>query len=259
MFLIENVKVIKKVKFVVTFVCMDKKIYLIAVAAGRGVRMGSDLPKQFIELEGKPLLRMTIERFVDAWPDVRVITVLPADYIPIWREYCEHQDFLCPQLLVEGGMTRFHSVQNALKRIPDGAVVAIHDGVRPLISVDLLKRMRERMSSCRALIPVVPSFDTLKALRTVRGADGSPHLETIEGVALDRTQVFGAQTPQMFLSEDIKSAYTQGYDLSFTDDASVAAKKQIPLSYIEGERFNIKITTPEDLTFARAVISLNLS
>ena len=236
---------------------MDHNFYLIAMAAGRGERMGASIPKQFIELEGKPLLRLSIERFVDACPSVKVVTVLPAEYIRTWREYCEQHDFLCPQLLVEGGMTRFHSVQNALRRIPDGAVVAIHDGVRPLVSVELIKRMISRMETCRALIPVVPSVDTLKALRTVRTQDGETRLEAIEGVEIDRSQVFGAQTPQMFRSEDIKAAYTQAYDLSFTDDASVAAKKQIPLSFIEGERLNIKITTPDDLDLARAVLNLS--
>lgn len=237
---------------------MDKKIFVIMMAAGRGVRMGTSVPKQFLELEGKPLLRLSIERFVEARPDIHVVTVLPAGHIKVWREYCERQSLMYPQMLVEGGMTRFHSVQNALKRIPDGAIVAIHDGVRPLVSVNLLRRMFDRMEDCRALIPVVPSFDTLKALRTVRTPDGFTHLETIEGQTIDRSLVFGAQTPQMFRSEDIKAAYTQGYDLSFTDDASVADKKQIPLSYIEGERYNIKITTPEDLDFARAVFRLTL-
>jgi 2-C-methyl-D-erythritol 4-phosphate cytidylyltransferase len=143
-----------------------------------------------------------------------------------------------------------------LKKVPDGAVVAIQDGVRPLLTPELAARMFERMDSCRALIPVLPSIDTLKALRRVRNAAGEETLETIPDVSLDRETVFRAQTPQMFLSEDIKAAYDQAFDTSFTDDASVAQRKNIPLSYIEGERYNIKITTQDDLDFAKAILSL---
>ena len=235
---------------------MDRKKYVVVMAAGHGSRMGSALPKQFIELGGKPILQRTIERFVQACPDIRVVTVLPKDYMPRWKNLCSQNNFYCPQILVEGGITRFHSVRNALRKVPDGAVVAIQDGVRPLVTPELIARMFRMMSSCRALIPVLPSVDTLKAVRTVRNAAGEEVLETIPDVVLDRSTVYRAQTPQMFLSEDIKDAYGLAFDTAFTDDASVAAKKNIPLSYVEGERYNIKITTPEDLDFAEAILSL---
>ena len=235
---------------------MERKKYLVVMAAGHGVRMGSALPKQFIELGGKPILQRTIECFVRAVPDVKVVTVLPKEYMQGWKDICTRNNFYYPQILVEGGITRFHSVRNALKKVPDGAVVAIQDGVRPLLTPELAARMFERMDSCRALIPVLPSTDTLKALRRVRDAAGEETLETIPDVSLDRETVFRAQTPQMFLSEDIKAAYDQAFDTSFTDDASVAQRKNIPLSYIEGERYNIKITTPDDLDFAEAILSL---
>ncbi|MBO4756956.1 MAG: 2-C-methyl-D-erythritol 4-phosphate cytidylyltransferase [Bacteroidales bacterium] len=226
------------------------------MAAGHGARMGSALPKQFIELGGKPILQRTIECFVRAVPDLKVVTVLPKEYMQGWKDLCTRNNFYYPQILVEGGITRFHSVRNALKKVPDGAVVAIQDGVRPLLTPELAARMFERMDSCRALIPVLPSIDTLKALRRVRNAAGEETLETIPDVSLDRETVFRAQTPQMFLSEDIKAAYDQAFDTSFTDDASVAQRKNIPLSYIEGERYNIKITTQDDLDFAKAILSL---
>ena len=226
------------------------------MAAGHGARMGSALPKQFIELGGKPILQRTIECFVRAVPDLMVVTVLPKEYMQGWKDLCTRNNFYYPQILVEGGITRFHSVRNALKKVPDGAVVAIQDGVRPLLTPELAARMFERMDSCRALIPVLPSIDTLKALRRVRNAAGEETLETIPDVSLDRETVFRAQTPQMFLSEDIKAAYDQAFDTSFTDDASVAQRKNIPLSYIEGERYNIKITTQDDLDFAKAILSL---
>ena len=229
---------------------------LIARAAGSGTRMGSATPKQFLDLGGKPVLRRTIESFIAAEPDIRIITVLPKEHISFWKEYCLTADFSCPQLLVPGGFTRFHSVRNALERVPDGAIVAIHDGVRPLVSAGLIKRMFSLMASrsFRALIPVLPSTDTLRLLDKKEDASGSETL-IVSPEVIDRSRVYRVQTPQMFLSEDIKAAYSQAFDTSFTDDASVASKKGIPLSFCEGERYNFKLTSPEDLQMARMIIS----
>ncbi|MBQ5980227.1 MAG: 2-C-methyl-D-erythritol 4-phosphate cytidylyltransferase [Bacteroidales bacterium] len=229
---------------------------LIAMAAGSGTRMGSATPKQFLDLGGKPVLRRTIETFVSAIPDIKVITVLPKEHISFWKEYCLSSEFTCPQLLVSGGITRFHSVRNALERVPDGAIVAIHDGVRPLVSTGLIREMFSKMEGGRihALIPVVPSVDTLKVLDTVQSDLGERILKD-SGEGIDRSRVFGAQTPQMFLSEDIKDAYSQAFDTSFTDDASVVSKKGIPLSFCAGERYNFKLTSPEDLSLARMITS----
>ncbi len=228
---------------------------LIVMAAGSGSRMGTATPKQFLDLCGKPVLRRTIEAFVSAEPDIKVITVLPKDHIPFWKEYCLSADFSCPQLLVQGGFTRFHSVRNALAKVPDGAIVAIHDGVRPLVSPSLVKDMFAKMSTrkCRALIPVVPSVDSLTLLDKVQGPSGEETL-VASGEGIDRLRVYRVQTPQMFLSDDIKDAYTQPFDLSFTDDASVAARKGIPLSFHLGERYNFKLTSPDDLEMARLIV-----
>ena len=236
---------------------MVRKKILIVMAAGSGVRMGASIPKQFLDLGGVPILRRTIDAFVSAAPDVKVITVLPDDHIPFWKEYCLSAGFDCPQTLVSGGFTRFHSVRNALRRVPDRAVVAIHDGVRPLLSTALIKNMFARMESgkVRALIPIVPSVDTLKVIDRVKDDEGNEILVSPEGEEVDRSRVFGAQTPQMFLSEDIKSAYSQAFDTSFTDDASVARKIGIPLSFCDGERYNFKLTSPEDLALARLIIA----
>ena len=222
------------------------------MAAGSGTRMGGEMPKQFLPLGGIPILRRTIERFTRACPEARIVTVLPKDSIPWWKEYCAAHFSHCTQLMVEGGITRFHSVRNALAKIPDGVVVAVHDGVRPLVSEDLIRRMAARMDEVRALIPVVPMVDTLKVL----DRDAGGELRTAEGRQVDRASIFGAQTPQMFRSEDLREAYAQAYDVAFTDDASVALKKGIPLSYIEGERFNLKITTPDDLQLAEAILRI---
>ncbi len=229
---------------------------LIVMAAGSGSRMRSATPKQFLDLGGKPILRRTIESFISAEPDIRVITVLPKDHISFWKEYCLSADFNYPQLLVQGGFTRFHSVRNALERVPEGAVVAIHDGVRPLVSPGLIKEMFSLMSTrkCRALIPVLPSIDTLRILDR-RVDDSGVETLTASEEELDRSRVYRVQTPQMFVSEDIKAAYSQAFDTSFTDDASVASKKGIPLSFCEGERYNFKLTSPEDLEMARMIIS----
>ena len=236
---------------------MSRNKFLIVMAAGSGVRMGASVPKQFLDLGGVLVLRRTIEAFVSAVPGIKVVTVLPKEHITFWKEYCLSSNFDYPQLLVRGGITRFHSVRNALDRLPDGAVVAIHDGVRPLISSSLIRNMFARMDSgsVRALIPVIPSVDTLKVLERVKDSDGNEALVSSEGEDVDRSRIFGAQTPQMFLSEDIKAAYSQPFNTAFTDDASVAREKGIPLSFCAGERYNFKLTSPEDLSLARLIIS----
>ena len=231
---------------------MDRKKYLVVTAGGSGTRMGASMPKQFLDLGGRAVLQMTLERFMDACPDIKVITVLPEAHIAWWRRYCRDRNFNCPQRLVPGGFTRFHSVKNALEYVPDGAIVAVHDAVRPLLSVDLIRTMFERMDTVRALIPVVPSVDTLAVLD--KDSDGTLR---DSGENVDRSRIYGAQTPQIFLSEDLKTAYNQGFDLSFTDDASVVRRYGVPLSYIAGERNNIKLTTPEDLSLAEAILQIS--
>ena len=231
---------------------MGRKKYLIVMAAGSGTRMGAELPKQFIELGGKAVLQRTIEVFLKAVPEIKVVTVLPDNHIEYWRNYCLEHNFTCPQVLVKGGFTRFHSVQNALAKIPDGALVAVHDGVRPLASVQFIKDMFEKAEEVPALIPVLPCVDTMKVLYR-NGAD----LVTAEGQSVDRSVLYGAQTPQIFHSEILKQAYEQAYDTAFTDDASVVLKYGKNLSYLLGERFNIKLTTQDDLVLAKAILSLS--
>ena len=225
---------------------MERKKYVIFTAGGSGTRMKSAEPKQFLLLDGLPVLHRSILAFLDACPDVKVVTVLPREHVSLWEDLCTKYPLDVPQRIVEGGITRFHSVKNALAKVPDGVVVAVHDGVRPLVSGALIKEMFSQMRSCRALIPVLPVTDTLKSLR--RNSDG--RIVATGDPDPDRSRVFGAQTPQMFLSEELRAAYELPYDLSYTDDASVAARYGIPLSYIDGERNNIKLTTPEDMELA---------
>ena len=230
---------------------MDRKKFVVVMAAGSGTRMGAEVPKQFLEIEGKAILQMTIEVFMEACPDITVVTVLSESHMAYWKKYCLEKNFICPQILVKGGITRFHSVQNALARIPDGALVAVHDGVRPLLSVEFIRECFERAEAVPALIPVLPCVDTMKVLYH-KGNE----LVTAEGQTVDRSVLYGAQTPQIFHSEVIKKAYTQAFDTAFTDDASVVLKDGKNLSYLIGERFNIKLTTQDDLVLANAILSL---
>jgi 2-C-methyl-D-erythritol 4-phosphate cytidylyltransferase len=230
---------------------MGRRRYVIIMAAGSGTRMGGPLPKQFLDLGGKAVLQHTIETFLEACPGISVVTVLNADYIEYWRNYCLKRNFTCPQITVAGGITRFHSVRNALEKIPDGALVAVHDGVRPLVTPSLVREMFEKAEEVPALIPVVPCVDTLKVLQK-----SGDELRTVDGAVADRSVLYAAQTPQVFHSEILKSAYSLPYDTMFTDDASVVQKYGKSLSYLIGERLNIKITTQEELMLARAVMSL---
>ena len=222
---------------------MARKRYAVFVAGGSGTRMGSDIPKQFLLLEGKPILQRSIEAFVEAEPDLTAIVVLSRTCIDYWKELCLAHSFDVPHIVVPGGLTRFHSVRNALEKVPDGALVAIHDGVRPLVSPALVRSLFEKGESCPAVIPALPVTDTLRFRDTSLGD-------------ADREALVAVQTPQIFHSEALKAAYDQAYETAFTDDGSVARKYGIPLTLEEGERFNIKITTPEDLVLASAILSL---
>ena len=213
--------------------------------------MGAGIPKQFLELDGKPILRLTMERFVEAIPDINVITVLPQSHMEWWRMYCARVGFNCPQKLVEGGFTRFHSVKNALAHIPDGALVAVHDAVRPLVSAAKIRELFAAAENSPAVIPVIPCTDTLKVLE--EREDGALQ---VAAKNIDRSIVWGAQTPQIFHSEVLRRAYDAGFDTMFTDDASVVSKAGVPVLCMVGEKTNIKITTPEDLTLAAAILQL---
>ena len=235
---------------------MNRRKYVVVMAAGSGTRMGADKPKQFLELGGKYILRRTIETFVSACPDITVITVLPESYMQFWRDYCYRTKFICPQVLVKGGFTRFHSVRNALARVPEGALVAVHDGVRPLVTEDLIRRAFDKAEAAGSAVPVMPCIDTMKVLQKKVWEDGSESYSALPGAEADRSVLYGAQTPQTFHSELLKAAYGQAYDTAFTDDASVVEKYGKTISYINGERLNFKITTQDDLVLAEAVLAM---
>lgn len=235
---------------------MNRKKYVVIMAAGSGSRMGGETPKQFLEVGGKTILRRTIEAFAEAIPGITVITVLPEDYMGFWKNSCYNGNFVYPQILVKGGITRFHSVRNALEKVPDGALVAIHDGVRPLAGRAFLREMFEKAQEHPGLIPVIPCVDTMTALKKKVWDDGSETFVRLPQVTVDRSVLYAAQTPQIFHSELLKSAYNQAFQTSFTDDASVVEAYGKNLSFVKGERLNIKITTPEDLILAEAILKV---
>ena len=223
---------------------MERPVYAVFVAGGSGTRMGGGVPKQFLELGGIPVLQRTVEAFLAAEPSANVITVLPAGHVDEWKELCLRHAVSFPQTIVKGGITRFHSVLAALEKVPDGAIVSIHDGVRPFVPPALVRSMLDAMSAPggpEALIPVLPVTDPLRSI------DPS-------APAPDRSKLVAVQTPQMFRSEILKAAYRQPYDMSFTDDATVAERSGVVISTIPGDRFNIKITTQDDLKLARFLI-----
>ena len=221
------------------------KRYGVIVAGGMGVRMGADRPKQFLEIGGKPILRHTVERFLAFDPAMEIILVMPAAQRDWWRGYCRESGFLERYTMVSGGITRFHSVQNALKYVGDDGVVAVHDGVRPLISRPLLERLFEAAESHEAVIPVVR---VVESVRRTEG-DGS--------VPVSRDGLVLVQTPQVFGARLLKEAYRQPFSPSFTDDASVVETAGENVHLVEGDRFNLKITTPDDLAVAAELLTLS--
>ena len=224
----------------------NRKVYAIFVAGGSGTRMGTVTPKQFIELNGIPVLQRTIARFYECIPDLNVITVLPRRHFKTWRDLCIKYDFNIPQTLVEGGITRFHSVRNALDRILDtDSVVMIHDGVRPLVTDGLINALLDASAPGFAIVPVTPVTDTLR-------------YQDFHLPDPDRSQIDAVQTPQVFIASDIKEAYANAYELGFTDDVSVAIKHGLKVRRIPGLKYNIKLTTPEDIVVAEQLISICL-
>ena len=225
--------------------------YVIIVAGGKGLRMGSDIPKQFLPVGGKPVLMRTLERFREYSADLQIILVLPETQQQYWRELCQQYDFYLEYQLAPGGQTRFHSVQHGLALIPDDAegVVGVHDGVRPFPLVDVISRCYEMAREKKAVIPVIPVVETLRHINppSRSGGDGG-------GLTVPRSEYRLVQTPQTFDIQLLKAANRQPYNDNFTDDASVVEAYGHAITLVEGNRENIKITTPYDLKVAEVLI-----
>ena len=221
--------------------CCD---YVIIVAGGKGLRMGTDIPKQFLPIGGKPVLMRTLERFREYSADLQIILVLPKAQQDYWQELCQEYDFKVEYQMTDGGETRFHSVQHGLALIPDDAegVVGVHDGVRPFPSIDVIRNCYETARKKKAVIPVIPIVETVR------------HLQDETSVTVPRGDYRLVQTPQTFDIQLLKAANRQPYNDGFTDDASVVEAFGFDVTLVEGNRENIKITTPYDLKIAEVLI-----
>ena len=218
--------------------------YIIIVAGGKGLRMGSDIPKQFLPIGGKPVLMRTLERFRQYSPTLQIILVLPKAQQDYWQKLCKEYAFDIDYQLADGGETRFHSVQNGLAKIPDNAqgVVGVHDGVRPFPSIDVIRNCYETAREKKAVIPVIPVVETVR------------HIKGDTSVTVSRNDYRLVQTPQTFDIQLLKAANRQPYNDGFTDDASVVETFGFNITLVEGNRENIKITTPYDLKIAEVLI-----
>ena len=217
--------------------------YVILVAGGKGSRMKSSVPKQFLRIHGKPLLMHTFQAFQATGENFRYILVLPGKEMETWKKLCEECSFDIPHQIAEGGPTRFHSVKSGLKKIAeDEALVAVHDAVRPLLEPEMIRKVFEMAQYHGAAIPTMPVMESL------RERTGSV------SKAVNREKYVLVQTPQCFWLSKLKKAYLQSYREDFTDDASVIEADGETLHLVPGSPKNIKITTPEDLKIAAALL-----
>ncbi|MDW3197536.1 MAG: 2-C-methyl-D-erythritol 4-phosphate cytidylyltransferase [Cytophagales bacterium] len=213
--------------------------YVIVVAGGKGLRMGSKLPKQFLDLCGKPILIRTLEAFHLHDPTIKIILVLPESHQAYWKQVTKEHSFNIPIQLVNGGKERFHSVKNGLDAIHEKGLVAVHDAVRPLIDPEIIENTFQSADQNGAAIAVV------KLKESIRMLDGD------QSKAVPRESYRMVQTPQVFKTELLKQAYKQPFQDDFTDDASVVENIGQQVVLVEGSYKNIKITTPEDLELAK--------
>jgi len=237
---------------------IDKKQmtdYVIIVAGGKGLRMGSDIPKQFLPVGGRPVLMRTLERFREYSAELQIILVLPEAQQEYWHKLCQKHGFTVAYRLANGGATRFHSVQNGLALIPDDAegVVGVHDGVRPFPSIEVIRRCYETARAAGAVVPVVPVVETLRHVGPMSPIDPISPVEP-KSQTVPRDEYRLVQTPQTFDIQLLKRANKQPYSDAFTDDASVVEAYGHAITLVEGNRENIKITTPYDLKIAAALI-----
>ena len=220
------------------------KQYIIIVAGGSGSRMGSTIPKQFLDLNSKPILMHTIEKMHLSLDHSEIILALPKSEFVTWKKLCQEHQFKVNHQVVEGGNTRFESVSNALKKVNEQSVIVVHDGVRPLVKNSVVNECMQTAQEKGTAIPVIAIEESLRQ-KTDSGS-----------VVVNRDEYLIVQTPQCFRSEVLLKAYQQDYSATFTDDASVVEAMGIEIQLIQGNKENIKITTPEDLKKAQVYINL---
>jgi len=220
--------------------------YAVIVAAGSGMRMGAPIPKQFLEVGGRPILMHTLNRFMAFDASIRLVVVLHPDYIEFWRSLCEKHDYSVPHSIVSGGSERFFSVQKAIQSLVDTeeAIVGIHDAVRPMVSVATLERCYATAQETGSAVPCVSVNDSMRIV----DADGNR--------SINRSSLRIIQTPQCFRLNLLRRAFTQEYNTAFTDDASVVEALGESIELVEGNRENIKVTTPEDMHWLNLLLTI---
>ncbi len=216
--------------------------YVLIVAGGKGLRMGTELPKQFLPIGGKPVLMRTLEAFYTYNSEIQLILVLPHSQQDYWKQLCREYHFSLPHVVADGGETRFHSVKNGLALVNTPGLVGVHDGVRPFVSQEVISRCYDLAAEKKAVIPVIDVVETVR------------HLNGEGSVTVNRDDYKLVQTPQVFDVELLKQAYNQSYTPHFTDDASVVEALGVPVALTVGNRENIKITTPFDLKIATVLL-----
>lgn len=217
---------------------------VVIVAGGKGSRVGAEMPKQFLSIAHKPMLMHTIEQFYATSSAMQIVVVLPQEHLNLWQQLCKEHKFHIPHRITTGGSTRFESVKNGLTLIDDNALVAIHDGARPLVSKELINRC---FNLChKKQQGVIPVVDEKNSLRLVSHHTHQP---------LNREHVKIVQTPQVFPAQLLKEAYRTPYTSHFTDDATVAEAHGITIHLTQGEDTNIKVTTPLDLEIASLLLT----
>lgn len=215
----------------------------IIVAGGSGKRLGGPVPKQFQTVKGRPLLMWTIEAFHRYDQDMPLIVVLPETHFDIWKALCMGHRFFTPHQVVAGGEQRWHSVKAGLQKVEGNGLVAVHDGVRPLVSTDLIARCFSAADMHAAAIPVVPVVPSIRETT----ADGSR--------ALDRSKLLAVQTPECFHTDLLRKAFELPYDSTFTDEATLVEKLGVKVHLVEGEETNIKVTTAMDLVLVETYLT----
>lgn len=219
------------------------KKYVIVVAGGKGLRMGGEIPKQFIPVKGKPVLMRTLETFYACDPNIELIVVLPVEQRSYWEHLCAEYGFTLTHRVAAGGETRFHSVKNGLALVEEDGVVGVHDGVRPFVSAEVIANCYAQAATLQAVVPVTDVVETVRHLLPEGGSE-----------TVSRNDYKLVQTPQVFTVELLKRAYAQDYKPFFTDDASVVEALGQPVHLVSGNRENIKLTTPFDLKVAESLI-----
>lgn len=223
------------------------KKYVIIVAGGKGLRMGTDIPKQFLPVGGKPVLMRTLEAFHAYDAAMDMIVVLPVAQQAYWHELCHKHAFTLSHRIADGGETRFHSVRNGLALVDGDGLVGVHDGVRPFVSRDVIAACYHEAAVSRAVVPVVDVVETVRRLTPEGGSRTVP-----------RSDYKLVQTPQVFTTDLLRQAYRQSYTDAFTDDASVVEALGVSVALVPGNRENIKITTPFDIKVAEALTGCSI-